>query len=79
MTHGPIIWLAEITFSCSALPGARPPRVLNARQSVPASPAPHICLLELLAFFFFFFPKAYKQNKPNDQTNREFSTAWVEG
>lgn len=23
-------------------------------------------------------PQAYKQNKPNDQTNREFPTAWVE-
>lgn len=74
-THGPIVWLAEITFFRSALPGARPPRVLNARQSVPASVALHICLLVLLTSF----PQAYKQNKPNDQTNREFSTACVEG
>lgn len=74
-THGPIVWLAEITFFRSALPGAWPPRVLNARQSVPASAALHICLLVLLTSF----PQAYKQNKPNDQTNREFSTAWVEG
>lgn len=74
-THGSIVWLAEITFFCSAQPGARPPWVLNARQSVPASAAPHICLLVLLTSF----PQAYKQNKPNDQTNREFSTAWVEG
>lgn len=74
-THGSIVWLAEITFFCSVLPGARPPRVLNARQTVPASAALHICLLVLLTSF----PQAYKQNKPNDHTNREFSTAWVEG
>jgi hypothetical protein len=30
-------------------------------------------------YCWLFFPQAYKQNKPNDQTNREFSTAWVEG
>lgn len=74
-THGPIVWLAEITFFCSALPGARPPRVLNARQSVPASPHHTSAFWYLLTFF----PQAYKQNKPNDQTNREFSTAWVKG
>lgn len=75
-THGPMVWFTEITFFCSALPGARPPWALSVRQRVPASPAPHICLLVLLPPPP---PQAYKQNKPNDQTNREFPTAWVEG